>query len=344
MSIDTRPISSMRSKANFIKNIPVWESSLTAVLILEVIFFSLEAQGFFQHFTGLLSLTENFLPTGFAAIGLSVVILTGGIDLSVGATASLSAISMGVLWQHGLNIWLAVVVALIIGIAIGYINGILVVKLKLEPLIATLATSFIYESLATAIYGNKPPFGFPNSFGDLGSGTIGVIPIQLIVFIVLAIIAFVLMERTSFGRAIVMIGYNDAAAKYSGINVGNRLITAYVICGFMGSVAGIFSAAFFQSARPDMGDALLLPAITMVVLGGINIFGGDGHVIGTIISVFALGFLEQGLLILGYSSMVTTMVTGGVLLLALLIKVSLSDIEKRKRIKNRLQLQIFRKS
>lgn len=311
-----------------------WESSLLVVLAVEIVAFSLTADGFFGQFTGLLSLTESFLPIGFVALGISIVILTGGIDLSVGAIASLSAVTMGVLWQHHINIWVAMLISFVIGIGLGAMNGLLIVKVKIEPLIATLATSFIYESLATAISGNSPPYGFPNGFGALGAGTIGPIPYQLVAFSVAAAIVVWVMKRTSFGRSIVMIGYNAAAAQYSGIKVGRQLTIAYTISGFSAAVAGALLGAYFQAVRPDMGNTLLLPAITMAVLGGIDIFGGDGNVVGTIISVFLLGFLEQGLLIMGYSSMVSTMVTGGVLLVALFLKISLSDAEKRQRMKS----------
>lgn len=303
-----------------------WERALIALLIILLAALVAAVPGFYSGFGSFLSLTENFLPFGLVALGLSTVILTGGIDLSVGATAGLSAIVMAELWS-GLHvpIWIAALVGVIAGCVLGSINGLIVTRLRVEPLIATLATSFIYGSLATALAGNNPPSGFPDDFNRLGAGAIGdILPFQIILFAVLALLFGLAMQRSKFGRKVVMVGYNSDAARYSGVRVGRVLVAAYVISGGMAALAGIVLAAYYSAVRADMGDVLLLSTITMVVLGGVSIFGGEGSITGVVIAVLVLGFLRQGMLIAGFSDMLTTMLTGAILLAAIAIKNTLA--------------------
>lgn len=308
-------------------NLRGWEASLCGLLVVSVVGFSVAAPGFYSDAAGFLQLSENFLPFGIVALGLSVVILTGGIDLSVGATASLSAVTAAYLWStYGLNIWVASGVGLCVGALLGFINAMVIIRLKVEPLIATLATSFVYTSVAVAIAGDAPPSGFPDSFNALGTqgfglfGIDGLVPFQALLFAGLAVIFWLLVAKSSFGRRLIIVGYNPAAAAYSGIRVNRVVATAYVISGIMAAMAGIVLASYYSAVRPDMGDVLLLTAITMVVLGGVSIFGGDGTITGVVVAVLLLGFIRQGMLIAGFSDMVTSMVTGAILLASIAIK------------------------
>lgn len=302
-----------------------WELALGVLLLVQLLVFSLAVPGFFDGVSGLLNVTTNFLPFGLVALGLVPVILTGGIDLSVGAVAGFSAVLMAVLWKHfGLNLGVAVPLALLAGGLLGALNGLLITRTRTEPLIITLATSFVFNSVTTALAGAEPPSGFPDSFNALGIGALGGVPYQLILFAALAIVISLLITRTRFGRSVVMVGYNRDATRYSGINVDRTVLGVYVISGVMAALAGVVLAAYYSAVRSDMGDILLLTALTMVVLGGINIFGGEGSVLGAVLAVLLLGFLRQGLLIAGFSDMVTTMVTGAILLVAITAKNLLS--------------------
>lgn len=303
-----------------------WERALVLILVVEILGFCVGIPGFYDGLGSLLGLTQNFLPFGIVALGLSVVILTGGIDLSVGSVAGLGAIAMAELWQGAhLSIWLAALCGVILGAILGGINGFIITRFKTEPLIATLATSFIFGSIGTALAGESPPSGFPDSFNALGQGLIGgILPYQLLLFAVLAIFFALLMSRTAYGRKIVMVGYNSDAARYSGIRTGRVIASAYIISGAMAALAGIVLASYYSAVRPDMGDILLLTTITMVVLGGISIFGGEGSMTGVVVAVLLLGFLRQGMLIAGISDMVTTMLTGAILLAAIAIRNLLS--------------------
>lgn len=300
----------------------VWERSLLLLLLFLTVGLIAGVPGFYPGFAGFLALFENFLPFGLVALGLTTVILTGGIDLSVGATAGLSAIVMAELWSGlHVSIWLAALVGVVAGGVLGLVNGLIITRLRTEPLIATLATSFIYGSIATALAGDNPPSGFPDSFNRLGTGAFGdVIPFQILLFAVAALLFSLLISRSIFGRKIIMIGYNAEAARYSGIRVARIVTFAYVISGVMAGLAGIVLAAYYSAVRPDMGDLLLLSTITIVVLGGVSIFGGDGTISGVVVAVLLLGMLRQGMLIAGFSDMVTTMLTGAILLAAIAIK------------------------
>lgn len=304
-----------------------WELTLIVLLVAVVVGFAWAAPGFYDGVPDLLAMTENFLPYGFVALGLSLVIFTGGIDLSVGATASLSAVVAAQLWHgFGVNIWVAAAIGVLLGAVLGAINVLVIIRLKIEPLIATLATSFIYGSIATAVAGNSPPSGFPDAFNALGGGAMdlgglqGLLPYQLLLFVPLCVIFWLLVSGSAYGRKLVMVGYNAEAAHYTGIRVGRILIVAYVLSGMMAAIAGLVLAAYYSAVRPDMGDTLLLTTLTMVVLGGVSIFGGEGKMLGIILAVFILGFLRQGMMIAGFSDMVTTMVTGAILIASIAVK------------------------
>ena len=299
-----------------------WERSLLVLLVLLTAVLIAAVPGFYPGFGDFLGLFENFLPFGLVALGLTTVILTGGIDLSVGTTASLSAIVMAELWTGlHLSIWIAAGLGMLSGALLGLVNGLIITRLRTEPLIATLATSFIYGSIATALAGDNPPSGFPDSFNRLGTGAIGgILPFQIVLFGVLATFFSALISRSAFGRKVVMIGYNTEAARYAGIRVDRIVTLSYVISGTTAALAGIVLAAYYSAVRPDMGSILLLSTITTVVLGGVSIFGGDGSIAGVVIAVLLLGMLRQGMLIAGYSDMVTTMVTGAILLGAIALK------------------------
>lgn len=299
-----------------------WDRALVAILVSLFTGFCILTPGFYDGFHGTLAITEEFLPFGFVALGLSVVILTGGIDLSVGSISGLAAVIMAILIKsYGLNTWLAVLLAVGAGGGLGWLNGQIITRLRVEPLIATLSTNFIYSSIAIALAGASPPYGFGHAFGELGTGAIaGWLPVQLVIFIVMAIGFSGLITRTGYGRRLVMIGYNRDAAHYAGVSVASVERRAYCISGVMAAFAGIVLASYYDAVRADMGDILLLTSITMVVLGGISIFGGEGGILGVTLAVMILGVLRQGMLIAGFSDMVTTMLIGAILLSSIAIK------------------------
>ena len=301
-----------------------WILALVVLVGAEILYFSITVTGFFDGGTGMLALTEQFVDIGMLALGLSVVILAGEIDLSAGTMSSFSGILMAVLWRDGIEIWLADVVALVASTLVGALNGLIITIFRVDSLLVTLAMQFILGSVATALSGGSPPYGFPSSFVTIaGTGSIGPIPYQLVVFGVFAVAIALLVGRTRTGRSIVLIGFNRPAARWSGIRVDRTIVGAFMISAFMAGLGGILVAGFYNAARDDLGDSLLLPAITIVVLGGVDIFGGKGRIAGVIVATFVLGFLTEGMLVDGQSSLSATMVTGILLIVSLALKITL---------------------
>jgi ribose/xylose/arabinose/galactoside ABC-type transport system permease subunit len=300
--------------------LPAWGSCLVAATVAELIFFTLTTRQFAGHGTGMLDLTEQFAPTGVLALGLAMVILTGNIDLSCGASASLAAVIAGTVLSKGGGIPLAIVAAIAVSTLFGLFNGLIVAFIGIDSLLVTLATQFIITSIATSVAGASPPFGFASAFQLIGQGSVNGVPIALLVFLVIALVVIVTIGYTGLGRSLTLIGYNPRAALYSGIAIRGSLTAVFTLGGFMSGVAGVLLAAYYNSAQPQIGTDLLLPAITAVILGGMDIFGGAGRIGEVVLAVFLLGFLSQGMLIEGDSSLSVTMVTGLVLIGALVVK------------------------
>jgi ribose/xylose/arabinose/galactoside ABC-type transport system permease subunit len=301
--------------------VPAWGACLVLAIIAELAYFTLTTRQFAGHGTGMLDLTEQFAPTGVLALGLAMVILTGNIDLSCGANASLAAVIAGTVLSKGGGPVLAIVAAIAVSTLFGLFNGLIVAFAGIDSLLVTLATQFIVTSIATSVAGASPPFGFPSAFQLIGQGSVNDVPIALMIFLVIALLVIVAVGYTGLGRSLTLIGYNLRAALYSGIAIRGSLTAVFTLCGAMSGVAGVLLAAYYNSAQPDIGTDLLLPAITAVILGGVDIFGGRGRIGEVVLAVFLLGYLSQGMLIEGDSSLSVTMVTGLVLIGALVIKV-----------------------
>lgn len=314
-----------------------WQIALAVGLVAELVFFSLFADGFYSGWSSILGWTELFATSGILALGFTVVVISGGIDLSVGAIAALVAVVMAVLWQHGVPIWPAALIGLVLAIVLGCFNGLIILRLGVEPLISTLATNFMFGSLAVVIAGSSPPYTFPGSFTWLGQNTIGGVPVQLILFVGLTVAFGLMMTRTTFGRAVTMIGANRDAARYVGLPTSRVTVACYGISGLMAGVAGIVLGSYYGAANPNLGDPLLLGAVTIVVLGGVDIFGGEGSILGVALAALIVGFLQQGILTIGAQDVVSSMATGIVLILAVSVRVSLDRKQNRGRFAARVR-------
>jgi ribose/xylose/arabinose/galactoside ABC-type transport system permease subunit len=305
-----------------------WMISLVILLAIELVYFNLGISTFWGggwgSATSFLGDGESFLYTSMIALGVMFVIFAGDIDLSVGYMAAFSGVMMAEFHLGGMNIWLASVLSIAICGAIGLLQGLMITFFKLESLLVTLAGGFILNSAAVAWEGAVPPYGFPSSYdAALGSGNLSSqvqIPNQLIIFAVLALLATLIVHRTRFGRQLVLAGHNRNAAAYAGVRVSVTRIKAFVLSALFSAIAGICLAANYGTARDDLGSVLLLPAITCVVLGGVDIFGGSGRVPGVIIATFIIGWLTPGLLQNNVSDTWTSMAPGVLLLGALTIK------------------------
>lgn len=253
------------------------------------------------------------------AIGMTFVILTAGIDLSVGSILAFSsAITAGLLVGH-VNIFLASVVGLVVGALAGLLNGIFVAYGRLAPFIVTLGTLTLFRG-ATEIYtGGVPIFNLPEAFSGFGAGTLVGIPIPVLVTAVIFALGLLALQRTTHGRRIYAIGGNERAAFLAGIPVKRYLMAVYVISGALAALAGLVLTSRLGSAEPTAGTGYELDAITAVVLGGTSLFGGEGTLWGTIIGALILGVISNGLNLLNVNSFYQDAIKGVIILFAIML-------------------------
>ena len=273
----------------------------------------------------LLNQARLMTEVGPIGVAMTFVIITGGIDLSVGSILGLCAILIGVFWKTlGLPLPAAMGLVVVVGTLCGLVNGLIITRFKVPPLIATLATLALYRGLAEGISQARSIRGYPEWFFVLGQGEVLGIPTQLWLFAVVAAIGFFILRFTTFGRATYLIGNNENGALYSGIDVAGTKLWIYAASGFVSALAAIVFVSRVSTTRSDMGNGIELDVITAVVLGGTSIFGGRGMLIGTLIGLCLVQVLKNGLALSGVRGDGTIIVIGAVLILAVLISNFLS--------------------
>lgn len=256
------------------------------------------------------------------ALPMTYIIITGGIDLSVGSTFGLVAILLGYSWDSwGFPLPLAIAFGLFVGAVAGFVNGLFIVRIGIPPLIMTLATLTLYRGLALGISQAHSVRGYPEWFFKLGQKDLWGVPTQLWVVLVAIIISAVILQFTTFGRSLYAIGHNALGARFSGIPVGRNLLLIYTFCGFMSGLAAYIFVSRVSTTRSDMGTGLELDCIAAVVLGGTSINGGTGTIWGTVIGVALIQFLKNGLALTGVTGDATIIVVGSVLILATVINI-----------------------
>jgi len=261
---------------------------------------------------------------GLIALPMTFIIITGGIDLSVGATVGLSAVMLGYSWKtFGFPMPLAIVFALFIGGLAGFVNGFVITRIKVPPLIMTIATLALYRGLAEGVSQAHSVRGYPEWFYVLGQGDIFGVPTQLLILIVLIVIAGVALDRTTFGRALYAIGSNETAARFSALNVDRTKLIIYTLSGLASGLAAVVLVSRVTTTRMDMGMGYELDVIAAVVLGGTSIFGGSGTIWGTVIGLVMIQLLKNGLALTGVKGDATIVVIGVALILSVLIASSL---------------------
>ncbi|HGA0513121.1 TPA: ABC transporter permease [Bacillus pacificus] len=302
-----------------------WEGVLIVLLLLEFILFSF-INSDFLNISNLLFSTNDFLFIAIAAIPMTFVIVTGGIDVSVGSIMGLTSILIGVLWLNGIPILFAVIIALIISCLAGALNGLIIKMTDVEPLVVTLGTMFLYGGIALVISGGAGASGYegisglPDTFVQLANGSFIGIPNLLWILIVLTVLCTVLFHRTIYGRHVKLTGANENTAKYTGIKTKKVVIIAYILSGLGGGLGGAFLTAYFGSARADMGSETILPIITAVVLGGTLITGGKGSIIGTVLASIFIGLMQYGLQMTGLTNEQSNVVIGIILILSVIMR------------------------
>jgi ribose transport system permease protein len=271
----------------------------------------------------LMNIARQSSINALLSLGMLLPILTAGIDLSIGSILAFAIICAGmvsVTW--GMSPILAILVCLAVGALAGWLNGILLTKLRLpHPFISTLGTMNIFRGLALVVTGASPIFGFPYAVNFVGQESIGIIPISFILVIVAYIIFHLFLNRTSTGRYIYAIGGNKEAARLSGIPVDRVLVLVYTLSGFMAALGGLVLIGRTNSASPIAGLSYELDAIAAVIIGGASFFGGVGTVWGTLIGALIIAVLRNGLNLLGTSSDLQTIVIGIVIIAAVYVDV-----------------------
>ena len=295
------------------------EGVLFIIMVVSVLFLATRTDKFLTV-DNLLQQGRFMTEIGLIAIPMTYIIITGGIDLSVGSILGLTAIVLGWTWQElGFPLPLAIITGIIAGTIAGFINGFFIVRVKVPPLIMTLATLALYRGLAEGISEAKSARGYPDWFFQLGQGELLGIPTQLWLLIIAVIIFAIILARTQIGRALYAIGNNETGARFSGLTVDRYLLFIYTFSGFMSGLAGYIFVSRVSTTRSDMGTGIELDVIAAVVLGGTSIFGGTGSVAGTMIGVVLIQLLKNGLALTGVTSDATIIVIGSVLIFAILV-------------------------
>lgn len=292
---------------------------LLLTLIVLVFVFNYLTGGIMLKRNVLFGLTENVMEVGIIALAMTLVIATGGIDLSVGYTMAMSAIMMGLVYEKTESIILAIVVCLITGAICGSLNGIIIAKANIPPLVTTLATFSLYTGICKTIAGSSIFSKFPKGMTFLISHKLfGVVPYQFVLFLVLAAIFAFFFNRTKYGRYLRAMGFNEKTVKFSGVNTELVKFNVYVIAGLMSAIAAMVYLCRLPAAKPDIGININLETITAVVLGGTSIIGGIASIEGTVLSILILGVLRKGLSLIGLGGDKYNFILGIILVVCLI--------------------------
>ncbi|WP_163858879.1 ABC transporter permease [Paenibacillus elgii] len=273
----------------------------------------------FLTVTNIFNVLRQISINALIAFGMTFVILTGGIDLSVGAVLALSSAFTAGMMASGMNPWLAVLIGLGCGAVFGAVNGLLVTKGKVAPFIATLATMTVYRGLTLVYTQGRPITGLHEDFAMVGKGYFLEIPMPIVWMVLTFIILFIILKYTTFGRRVYALGSNEEATWLSGINTSRIKIMVYSVSGLLAALSGIILTSRLNSAQPTAGTSYELDAIAAVVLGGTSLSGGRGWLVGTLIGAMIIGVLDNGLNLLNVSSFYQLVVKGAVILIAVLL-------------------------
>jgi ribose/xylose/arabinose/galactoside ABC-type transport system permease subunit len=298
------------------------EYGIAAVLLLEIIIFT-QISPYFLTTENILNITLQASIIAIIAAGMTFVILTAGIDLSVGSIVAFAGVIATSVIKINLPVYLALTLGLLAGLIYGafsgYFAGIFVTRFNITPFIVTLALMTIWRGAAFVYTGGRPVWELPEAFSYLGGGRLAGIPIPTIIMIIVFVISHIVLTKTRFGRYVYAVGGNPEAARLAGIRTNLILISVYVICGVLAALSGILLASRINSGQPNAGLMYELDVIAAVVVGGTSLFGGRGTIIGTFIGTMLIAVLRNGLNLVNVGSYVQQVVVGVVILLAVLI-------------------------
>jgi ribose transport system permease protein len=312
--VEASPALSVRSLFKRVTDWREFNVVMAVILLSAILSFSSEA---FLTPGNLFSVMRAFSMTAIMAIGQTMVILTGGIDLSVGSTMGLAGLLTAILIRDGYPVELAVVGGLLTGSGVGLFNGLMVTRLRLPPFIATLGTLSMGRGLMYWItHGWPVTLSFEHPFLGLGQGYVGPVPVPVIVMLVMVVAASLFLSRTFIGRYVYAVGGNEQAARFSGIRVDAIKILVYTLSGLCCAVAGLILLSRMVSAQPMAGLGYELPVIAATVIGGTSLMGGEGTILGALMGAALMGILQNGMVLVGIDSYAQQAVTGAVIVIA----------------------------
>lgn len=297
-----------------------WEWMLVIILIIVMIINSNLSPYFFSY-SSLRDGTMIFLDKAFIVFPMAMIMIMRDIDISVGSTVALTSVVMATVYNSlGFSMEIAILVCLLVGALCGLLNGILITRFKeLSAVIVTLGTMILYRGIAYIILEDQSSGNFPDWFGFFGWGYVYGIPFILILFVIAAICFALLLHKTTFGRKIYAIGNNPVAARYSGINVDRIKLIVYTLAGIMAAVTAIFLASRMGSTRPNVANMYELDVIAMAALGGVSTAGGKGRIIGTVLAIFIIGYLQYGLGLINIPAQSLLIIIGALLIFAVAV-------------------------
>ncbi|MDD2518751.1 MAG: ribose ABC transporter permease [Bacilli bacterium] len=303
---------------NKVKDFLGKNTALVGLIVLILIITVIDIN--FIQISNLSNVLRQVSINGLIALGMTFVILTGGIDLSVGSIFALTGAVLTKMLLSGVDPVIAIILTLILGALLGLVNGVLISYGKLQAFIATLGTMTLYRGITRVFMDGRPITGFKSDLvNEIGRGYFLGIPIPTIILIIAIIIVAFILKKTIFGKEVYAVGGNETAARFSAININRVKMKVYTISGFLTTIASIILASRLNSTQPNAGMGYELDAIAAVVLGGTSLAGGRGRVFGTVVGILIIGFLNNGLNILGVTSFYQDVVKGVVILLAVLI-------------------------
>lgn len=324
----------------FVRRDP-YVARLWALLAILILFFLVVRTNSFLSFGTWQAMGIQFPEFGLMALGVMITMITGGIDLSVVGIANLTSITAATIMLtmvprgtdggEAVAVTLAVLAALIVGALAGALNGFLVSVIRIPPILVTLGTLELFTGIAIVITAGKPLSGLPHLYGDVfGAKLFGLIPMPLVMFIVVTALMGIVLGRMSFGHKLYMLGTNPAAAKFSGLKTQKLLIQTYMTSGLCAAVAGLVMLANYNSAKADYGTSYILLTVLIVVLGGVDPYGGKGRLTGVVLAIVILQILSSGLnMFPQISNFYRPLIYGLVLLVVISISEGKGDFWKR---------------
>ena len=297
-----------------------WESMLFFIFVVVFAGNSLLSPYFLDPFN-LFDATFNFMEKAVMALPMMFVILLGDIDISVASIISLSSLFMGMASAAGADTPTLLAIGLVVGLLAGVFNGLLITKLAIPSIAVTLGSSSLFRGVANAVLGDKAYTKYPASFAYFGQGYLGesIVPFEVLVFLIAALFAGIVLNRSVYGRHVYAVGNNKTAARFSGVPVDRIRMIAFAVNGLAAGIAAIMLTSRIGSTRPNIATGYETDIITIVVLGGVAITGGKGNIAGVLISIFLLGYLKFGMGVLNVPGKVMNIITGVLLVVAILL-------------------------